>query len=90
MPKFFVKRTFEIPAREIFVLAGEIVEGEVAQGMFVNVPFNSELKTRHQINCIEYVRSEKTEDVCLCLRTEKGEAEILRALNLADETLEVG
>jgi len=89
MSKFFVKRTFEIPDRRIFVLAGEITEGEIARGMFVNIPLNSELKVRYRIECIEFARSEKTEDVCLCLPTEEGEAEIFRALNIGDETLEV-
>jgi hypothetical protein len=32
MVKFYVKDTFEIPDRRLFVMAGSVVEGEVRAG----------------------------------------------------------
>lgn len=90
MPKFHVKDTFEIPSRKLFVMAGTVIEGEIRQGMFVRVPFNSSLDMTVRIQCIEYARrAGGSEDVCLCIESEPELVEILRAFDIGDETFEV-
>jgi hypothetical protein len=90
MPKFHVKNTFEMPDRELFVMAGSVVEGEIQAGMFVRVPFNSALEAAARIHCIEYARHlGGSEDVCLCIKSEADEFELWRGLNICDEVLEV-
>ena len=89
MPKFHVRDTFEIPDRQLFVLAGSIVEGEIRAGMFVRVSFNSSLDMTVRINCIEFARRQGGEDVCLCIESEPELAEMLRGLDIGDETFEV-
>ena len=89
MAKFFVREAFEIPDRRIFVLAGEIVEGEVHPGMFVRIPWNSEIGMRLLIDSIEFVRRQNGEDVCLCIRSGPSFVNVLDGLNFADETFEV-
>ena len=37
MATFYIKNTFEIPDRRLFVMAGSVVEGEVRVGMFLRV-----------------------------------------------------
>ena len=37
MPKFHMRDTFEL-ARNLFILAGTMLEGEIQPGMFVRIP----------------------------------------------------
>jgi len=89
MPRFHVKDTFEIPDRKLFVMAGSIVEGEIQTGMFVRVPFNSSLVMTARIHSIEFAHRQGGEDVCLCIESEPELAEILRGLDIGDETFEI-
>jgi hypothetical protein len=89
MPQFRVRTTFELPERGLFVMAGSIVEGEIQVGMFVHVPFNSQLSMTARIRCIEFARHGGGEDVCLCFESVPEMAEIWRALNIGNETVEV-
>ena len=89
MPTLHVKDTFEIPDRQLFVMAGSVLEGEFRAGMFVRVPLNSSLDMTARIHCIEFVRRNGGEDVCLCITSEPDIAEILRGLDIGDETFEV-
>jgi len=89
MPKFHVRDTFELPDRELFVLAGSIVEGEIQRGMFVRVPFNSETGIRLLIDSIEMASHQDGEDVCLCIWSGPNFRDILRGMDFRDETFEV-
>jgi hypothetical protein len=90
MPRFHVRDTFEILDRKLFVMAGSVVEGEIRKGMFVRVPFNSSLDMTARIHSIEFARRlGGSEDVCLCIESEPELAEILRGLDIGDETFEV-
>jgi hypothetical protein len=89
MPRFHVSDTFELPDRRLFVMAGSIVEGEIRKGMFVYIPFNSSLGTTVRIHSIELARRQDREVVCLCVESEPELAQLLRDLNIADETFEV-
>ena len=89
MARFYVRDCFEIPARSIFVLAGSIAEGEVRPGMFVHVPLNAQSSIVVPIQSIESARRDMGEDLCLCISAQSDEFELLQALRIADETLEV-
>jgi hypothetical protein len=89
MPKFQVRETFEIPDRELFVLAGSIVHGEIRTGMFVRVPLNSEAGIRLLIDTIEFTRHQNGEDVCLCIWSGPKFTEVLRGIDFRGETFEV-
>ena len=89
MPKFHVRQTFEIPDRKLFVLAGSIIEGEIQRGMFVRVPLNSQTGVRLLIDSIEFARRDGGEDVCLCIWSGSRFAEMLRGMDMSDETFEV-
>jgi len=89
MPRFYVKDTFEIPSRQLFALAGSIVEGTIKTGMFVRVPLNSETGMRLLIHCIEFARRKDGEDVCLCIWAGENFAEALRGLDIGGETYDV-
>ena len=89
MPRFHVRDTVEIPDRQLFVMAGSVVEGEIQAGMFVRVPFNPSLDMTARIHCIEFARRHGGEDVCLCIESEPELAEVLRGLDIGDETFEV-
>lgn len=71
-------------------MAGSIVEGEIRNGMFVHIPFNSSLVMTARIHSIEFVRRQGGgEDVCLCIKSELELAEVLRGLSIGDEIFEV-
>ncbi len=70
-------------------MAGSIVEGEIRTGMFVRVPLNSETGIRLLIDSIEFARRKKGEDVCLCIRSGRNFAEVLRGIDVRDQTFEV-
>ena len=89
MPKFHVRDTFEITDRNLFVMAGSIVEGEVRTEMFVRIPLFSSHGVQLRIHCIEFARRQDGEDVCLCIERGPNFAEILRGLNVTGQTLEV-
>lgn len=65
MPRFHVRDTFEIPDRQLFVMAGSVVEGEMRAGMFVRAPFNPSLDMTAWIHSIEFARRHGGEYVCL-------------------------
>jgi hypothetical protein len=90
VPKFYVRDTFEIPDRRLFVMAGSIVEGEIRAGMFLRVGFDSALDMTARIHSIEFARRLGGEDdVCLCFEAEPELLEIWRGLKIGDETFEV-
>jgi hypothetical protein len=86
--KFYIRDTFEIPARNLFVLAGAITEGDIKPGMLVHVPINSQLAAVAPIQSVEFALRAGVEDVCLCMAN-GPEAEMLRSLNITDELCEV-
>jgi hypothetical protein len=69
MPTFEVRESFALESRNWFVLAGQILEGEIRAGMVVLVPMTSLPSLSWPIRAIEFLlRSDGREDVCLCLR----------------------
>jgi hypothetical protein len=88
MAKFYIRDTFEIPTRNLFVLAGSVTEGEIEPGMLVHVPINSQLVVVAPVHSVEFARREGTEEVCLCI-TDGPEVEMLRGLTITDELCEV-
>jgi hypothetical protein len=90
MAKFHIKDTFEIEGRDIFVMAGSILEGTIRKGMFVHVQLNSAVSICEPIHAIEMVlRTGGSEDVGLCFKLDQETREFARAVNIADEVIEV-
>ena len=88
MPTFHVTRTFKLPERKLFVMAGSVLEGESLPGMFGHMPCNSSLDITARIQSIEKPRRLDADDVWLCIEEEPDEVDLLSALNVSDETLE--
>ena len=89
MPKFHVKETFELQDRNLFVMAGSILEGEIRPSMFVHIPCNSSLDITARIHSIETIRRHDVEDVRLCIKSEPDKMDFLTAFNIKNETIEV-
>ncbi len=89
MATFRVRETFEIPDRNLFVIAGSIVEGKIQKGMFVHVPLNSEVGMRLLIDNIEFARRQDGEDVCLCIWSGPQFTEKLRGLKIKGKIFQV-
>jgi hypothetical protein len=87
--RFHVKDTFEVPSRQIFVMAGSVIEGGISAGMFVHFPLNSIDVMTVRIHCIEVARRQGGDDVCLCFEAQGKAGELLRGLNIGNETFDV-
>ncbi len=89
MTKFHVRDTFEIADRHLFVVAGNVVQGEIRTDMFIRIPLNSSHGIQLRIDSIEHATRQDGEDVRLCVQAGGEFAQILRGLKVAGETLEV-
>ena len=92
--RFLVSESFPITvsSRQLFVLAGDIVEGTIKSGMQVVIPFNSALSLKLPIHGVEFVdRMESPESkVALTIRCDnKDELQMLLDLDLRAEEIEV-
>ncbi len=89
MSKFHVRDTFELPERRLLVLAGSVVEGEIAAGMFVHVPFNPRFGLVECIHAVERLTGDRGAELALCVEADEELAEFWRGINIDDEILEV-
>jgi hypothetical protein len=81
-----------LESRQLFVLAGAVVEGDIKAGMTVVVPLNSAISISERIHSVEFARRADggDDDVCLCIAYDDREAaQILEDLGIEDETLDV-
>jgi hypothetical protein len=53
--KFFAVGSFLLRSRNLFVIVGDVVEGEVRAGMELALPLNGTLSVTGKISSIEYV-----------------------------------
>ena len=89
MPKFHVQETFELPERNLFVMAGTVLEGEIQPGMFIHIPCNSSLDITARIDSVETALRQNSEEVCLCIKSEPDDPGLLSGFNIRNETIEV-
>ena len=88
---FEVIDSFAIRNRNQFYLIGKIIEGEIEENWFVNIPFNSSLSMSVRINSIEVVEmaSEKEPHTLLIVDCDDEVIDLLMSLNVGLEYLHV-
>ena len=90
MPRFHVRDAFAIRDKGAFVMAGFVIEGEIAAGMLVRLPFKENVMMTAEIDHIQYVRRPDGDVVCLCIRCASPEETTLwEALKIKDHTIEI-
>ena len=90
MPRFHIRDAFQIPDKRLFVMAGFVVEGEIADGMLVRLPLLANAMVTAEIEQIQYVRRPDGDVVCLCIRCRDAkESTFWEALKLKDRTVEI-
>jgi hypothetical protein len=90
MPRFHVRDAFAIHDKSVFVLAGFVIEGEVAADMLVSFPFKENVMMTAKIDDIQHVRRPDGDIVCLCIRcASPEEATLWEALKLKDQTIDL-
>jgi hypothetical protein len=90
MARFHVRDTFAINDKSVFVLAGFVIEGEIAAGMLVRLPFKENVMMTAEIDHIQDIRRPDGDVVCLCIRCAKPEEVTLwEALKIKDHTIEI-
>jgi len=90
MPRFHVRDTFAINDKSTFVMAGFVIEGEIAAGMSVRLPFKENVMITAEIDHIQHIERPDGDVVCLCIRCAKPEeAALWEALRMKDHTIEI-
>jgi hypothetical protein len=90
MPRFHVRDAFAINDKSAFVMAGFVIEGEIAAGMLVRLPFKENVMMTADIDHIQYLRRPDGDVVCLCIRcANPEEATLWEALKIKDHTIEI-
>jgi hypothetical protein len=90
MPRFHVRDAFAMNDKSAFVMAGFVIEGEIAAGMSVRLPFKENVMMMAEIDHIQVVRRPDGDVVCLCIRCASPDETILwEALKIKDHTMDV-
>jgi hypothetical protein len=90
MARFQVRDTFALNDKSAFVMAGFLIEGEVASGMVARIPFRDDMTVAAEIDRIEYLRRPDGDVICLCLRCANPDEIVLwEALRLKGKMLEI-
>ena len=90
MPRFHVRDAFAINDKSAFVMAGFVIEGEIAAGMLVRFPFNATVMMTAEIDHIQYVRRQDGDVVCLCIKcADPAEVTLWEALKIKDRTVDI-
>ncbi len=85
---FQVATPYVVKGSNLFVLPGEVVEGDVRPGMFLSVPFNSSLELTAPVHAIEYASSSADRSLSLVVKCEREEdLELWASIGLQDEDL---
>jgi len=90
MPRFHVRDAFAMNDKSAFVMAGFVIEGEIAAGMSVRLPFKENVMMTAEIDHIQVVRRPDGDIVCLCIRcASPEEATLWEALKIKDHTMDI-
>ncbi len=90
MARFHVRDTFAINDKAFFVLAGFVIEGEIAAGMLIRMPFNATTMMTADIDHIQNIARPDGDVICLCIRcTTPEEVTLWEALKIKDRTVEI-
>lgn len=90
MPRFHVRDTFAIGDKNLFVLAGFVIEGEIKDGMLVRLPFSATIMLTEPIDHIRHLQRPDGDVVCLCLQCDTtDDAALWHALQLKDRTIDI-
>ncbi len=90
MPRFHVRDAFPTSDKCTFVMAGFVIEGEIAAGMLVRLPFHAHVMMTAEIDHIQYLRRPDGDVVCLCIRcVDPNEVTLWEALKLKDRTFDI-
>jgi hypothetical protein len=74
----------------LFVMAGFVIEGEIAGGMLVRLPIQADMMMTAEIDHIEHLHRPDGEVTCLCIRCrDPKELALWDALKIKDRTIEV-
>lgn len=90
MPRFHVRDAFALQDKKSFVLAGFTIEGEVAAGMLVQIPFTATVMTTAEIDHVQFIRRPDGDLVCLFIRcADPEEVTLWEALKIKDRTVDI-
>ena len=90
--RFKAVGTFHLQSRRLFVIYGDVTEGEVRPGMRVELPLNSGLVVTGRIDAVEFVDMVPQQRAYVGLvlgYDDPDELKFWEAMNIADEELRI-
>lgn len=88
MAKFHVTDIFEMAERRLVILMGSVVDGEISVGVYARIPVDANHYWSLRVHSIEFARTRRREDLCLCFESEPGLLDALKGLELNDTTID--
>ena len=90
MAKFHVDESFVVKiGKKSFVMAVQLLEGEICEGMFAYITFGPELDLTSKIDRIEHIRRRNREDIGLCFDFSQDQLDLWNMLKISNQTIEI-
>jgi hypothetical protein len=90
MTKFRIDETFALESVLKYVLGGEIIEGVVKSGMFIQIPFNDQIRMTAAIHGVEFIDRSGRTTVGLTVKVQDAdELQLWRDLRLVNQVVEI-
>jgi hypothetical protein len=90
MPRFHVRDAFSMKDKCAFVMAGFMIEGEIADHMLVRLPILANAMMTAEIDHIQHIRRPDGNVVCLVIKCPDPKAmTLLEALQIKDRTVDI-
>jgi len=88
--KFHAIGTIAIPAKQYFVIFGDILDGTIKPGMSAGIAFNSSIRFTAPVYSVEMVDGANGSHIALVFTaSDDNELELWKALNIGDEIVEI-
>lgn len=90
MPRFHVRDAFPMNDKCAFVMAGFVIEGEIAHGMLVRLPFHQKVMMTADIDHVQTLHRPDGDVTCLVIKCQDPrELALWDALKIKDQTIEI-
>jgi hypothetical protein len=89
--QFEVIDSFAIKRRKEFYLIGQLLNGDIQEGWFINVPFNGTLALTVRISAIEEIlfSSEQNKYVLIVINSDIETIDLLLGLKIGSEYIDI-
>ena len=85
---FQVATPYALKQRNLFVLPGEVIEGDLRPGMYLSVPFNSSVELIAPVHAVEYTDESPGQTVAIFVKCDSADdLDLWQSIGLENEDL---